>query len=70
MNYYCFKCKKKLENKNPKVEQTKNGRILPLLNCAICGSKKSRFMKEHEASSFLIGLLVVKSPFKGILGNS
>ena len=23
MNYYCFKCKKKLENKNPKVENTK-----------------------------------------------
>ena len=28
---------------------TKNGRLMLSSKCAICGSKKSRFMKEQEA---------------------
>ena len=62
-----FKCKKKIENINPKVEKTKNGRILLSSNYAVCGSKKSRFIKEQEASGFSTGLLWAKLPFEGIL---
>ena len=32
-----------------------------LLNYAVCGSKKTRFIKEKEASDFLTGLWGVKS---------
>ena len=37
---------------------TKNSRLMLSSKCAIYGSKKSRFMKEHQAKGFLrnIGL--------------
>ena len=36
--------------------QTKNGRIALSSKCAICGSKKSRLMKEQEAKGLLSNL--------------
>ena len=47
-----LKCRKNTENKNAKVVKTKNGRIMVLSKCAICGNKKSRFIKEQEAGRF------------------
>ena len=38
------------ESKRPKVVKTKIGRIKILLNCAVFGGKKSKFIKEQEAS--------------------
>ena len=32
MLYYCLKCRKETESKNPKVVKTKNGRIMLLSN--------------------------------------
>ena len=50
MSLYCL-CKnvyiKNTEGKNPKAIRTKNGRIMLLSKCAVCDSKKSRFMKEQ-----------------------
>ena len=45
---YCFKCKKKknAESKNPKVVKTKRGKPMLLWKCAVCGSKKIRFMNK------------------------
>ena len=37
---------KNMESKNPKVVQTKNGRIMSLSKCAVCNIKKPRFIKE------------------------
>ena len=45
----CLKCKKDTENINPKISQTSNNRTMVLSKCAICGSKKSRFIKNQEA---------------------
>ena len=45
MKSYCLKCRKDTENINPKVSKTSNGRTTLLSNCAICNSKKSRFIK-------------------------
>ena len=45
----CLKCRKGTENINPKVSNTSNGRIMILSKCAICGSKKSRFIKDQGA---------------------
>ena len=53
---YCLKCGNNTENKNPTVVKTKNGRIMLLYNCAVCGSKKQRFIKEQEASGSLCSL--------------
>ena len=45
--------------------ETKIGRLMLLSKCAICGSKKSRLMKEQEIKGFLsnIGL---KTPLSKI----
>ena len=48
MLLYCLKCRKNAESKNPKVARTKNGRIMRLSKCAMCDSKKSKFIKVQE----------------------
>ena len=49
MKSYCLKCRKDTENINPKVSKTGNNRIMVLSKCAICGSKKSRFIKTQRS---------------------
>ena len=44
MSSYCT------ENINPRVLKTSNDKIMLLSKCAICGSKKTRFIKKQEAS--------------------
>ena len=56
MLLYCLKYSKSTECKNPKVARTKNGRIMLLLKCAVCDSKKPKFIKEQEASGLLSSL--------------
>ena len=56
MKSYCLKCKKDSENINPRVSNTSNGRTMILSKCAICGSKKSRFIKNQEAKGLLSNL--------------
>ena len=52
---YCLKCKKK-ESINLKVLKTTNGKTMILSKCAICGSKKSKFIKEQQAKGLLSNL--------------
>ena len=47
---YFWKCRKNTESKNPKVARTENGRIMLLSKRAVCDSKKSKFIKQQEAS--------------------
>ena len=42
---YCLKCKNNTESINPIVSKTNNGKTMMLSQCAICGSKKSKFIK-------------------------
>ena len=53
---YCLKCRKNTESKNRKVARSKNGRIMLLPKCAVCHSKKSKFIKQQEASGLLSSL--------------
>ena len=53
---YYLKCRKNTESKNPNVVRTKSGRIKLLSKCAVCDSKKLKFIKEQEASGFLNSL--------------
>ena len=57
MESYCLKCKKNTENIDPEVSGTSNGRVMILSKCAICGSKKSRFIKHQEAKRLLSDIL-------------
>ena len=71
MEIYCLKCKKKnAKNINPKISSTSNGKAMILSKCAICGSKKSRFIKNQEAKG-LLSKLGIKTPFSKlpILGD-
>ena len=62
---YCLKCRKNTESKKPRVAKTNKGKLMVLSKYSVRDSKKSRFIKEQEASG-LTGLLGVKSPFEGI----
>ena len=65
---YCLVCRKYTKNINPRIVRNKHNRS----NCAICNSKKSRFIKEHQASGLLSNLgiktpLINKVPLLNIL---
>ena len=70
MESYCLKCRKNTENIDPKVSASSNGRVMILSKCAICGSKKSRFIKSQEAKG-LLSKLGIKTPLSKVpvLGN-
>ena len=62
---YCLRCRKNTESKNPKVAKTKSRRIMLLLKWAVCDSKKSKFIKEQEASG-LLSSLGIKAPLSKV----
>ena len=66
MKSYCLKCRKDTENINPRVSKTSNGRTMVLSKCTICGSKKSRFIKNPEAKG-LLSNLGVRTPLSNVL---
>ena len=56
MESFCLKCKKNTEKIDPEISSSSNGRAMILSKCAICGSKKSRFIKNQEAKGLLSNL--------------
>ena len=70
---YCLKCKKNTESKNPVIVKTKNGRIMLSSNCAVCGSKKPRFIIEQKKlnsrllSNLGIGTPLTEIPLVGLI---
>ena len=48
------------ESKEPRVSKTKNGKIMLLFRCAVCGNKTFKFMKEQEG---------VRTPLSKILDD-
>ena len=65
MLFYCLKCKKNTESIDPKVSATSNGRTMILSKCAICGSKKSKFIKKQKAKG-LLSNLGIRTPWSKI----
>ena len=59
---YFLVCRKNTKNIDAKMMKTKNGRFVLSSKCAICGSKKSKSMKEQEAEGLLsiLGIKTVK----------
>ena len=68
---YCLVCKKYTKNNNPKIVRNRQNRLLIQSNCATCGSKKSRFIKEQQAMGILSNLgiktLLSKVPLLNIV---
>ena len=62
---YCLKCPKNTESKNLKVPRTKNRRIMLFSKFAVCDTKKSKFIKQQEASG-LLSSLGIKVPLNKI----
>ena len=65
MESYCLKCKKYTENINPQVSSTSNGKMMIVSKCAICDSKKLRFIKKQEAKG-LLSKLGIKAPLSKV----
>ena len=61
MSSYCLKCRNNTGSINPIVSKSNNSKTMILSKCAICGSKKSRFIKKQETSGILSDL-GVKTP--------
>ena len=65
MKTYCLKCKTNTDNIDPKMFRTKNNRLLMQSKCSVCGTKKSRFVKEQDAKG-LLSNLGIKTPFSKV----
>ena len=65
MKSYYLKCRKNTKNINPRVSKTSNGRTMVSSKCGICGSKKSRFIKNQEAKG-LLSNLGVRTPLSKV----
>ena len=62
---YCLKCKKNTESIYAKVSKTTNGKTMILSKSAICGSKKSKFIKEQQEKG-LLSKLGLRTPLNKI----
>ena len=59
MKSNCLKCRKDTKNINARVSNTSNSRSMIVSKCAICGNKKSRFIKNQEAKGLLSNLGII-----------
>ena len=62
---YCLVCRKYTKNINPKIVRNRQNRSMIQSNCAICGSKKSRFVKGQQAMGILSNL-GIKTPLSKV----
>ena len=62
---YCLVCRKYTKNTNPKIVRNRQNRSMIQSNCAICGRKKSRFIKEQQAMGVLSNL-GIKTPLSKV----
>ena len=62
---YCLACRKYTKSNNPKIVRNKQNRLMIQSNCATCGSKKCRFIKEQQAMGILSNL-GIKTPLSKV----
>ena len=63
---YCLACRKYTKSINPKIVRNRQNRSMIQSSCAVCGSKKSRLIKEHQAMG-LLSNLGIKNPLSKVL---
>ena len=64
MKSYCLKCRKDTENVS-NISSTSNGKVMILSKCESCGSKKSRFIKNHKGKG-LLSHLGIRTPLSKV----
>ena len=62
---YCLACRKYTKSINPKIVINRQNRSMIQSNCAICGSKTFRFIKEQQAMGILNNL-GIKTPLSKV----
>ena len=62
---YCLACRKYTKNNNPKLDRNRQNRLMIHSDCATCGSKKSRFIKEQQVMGILSNL-GIKTPLSKV----
>ena len=62
---YCLACRKYTKNINPKIVRNRQNGLMIQSNCAVCNSKKSRFIKEQKAMGILSNL-GIKTPLSKV----
>ena len=62
---YCLSCRKYTKNINLRIVRNKHNRSMIQSNCVIYNSKKSRFIKEHQANG-LLSNLGIKTPLNKV----
>ena len=62
---YYLVCRDYTKNNNPKIVKNRQNRLMIQSNCANCGSKKSRFIKEQQAMGILSNL-GIKTPLSKV----
>ena len=62
---YCLVCRDYTKSINPKIVRNRQNRYIIQSNCVICGSKKSRFIKEQQAMGILSNL-GIKTPLSKV----
>ena len=50
---YCLKCGENTKSISPLVSKATNGGTVILSECAVCNTKKERFIKKQEAKGLL-----------------
>ena len=63
---YCLVCRNYTKNINPKIVRNRQNRSMIQSNCAICGSKTCRYIKEQQAMGILSNL-GIKTPSSKVL---
>ena len=58
---YCLVYRDYTKNNNPKIVGNRQNRLMIKSNCANCGNKKSRFIKEQQAIGILSNLVIKTS---------
>ena len=56
MQFYCLKCRKNTQTIIPVNVKNINGGTIILSKCAVCNTKKSRFIKKQEVEGLLSNL--------------
>ena len=62
---YCLPCRNYTKNNDPKIVRNRQNRLMIQSNCATCGSKKSKFIKEQQAMGILSNL-GIKTPLSKV----
>ena len=62
---YYLACRKYTKSINPKIVRNRQNRSMIESNCTICGSNKSRFIKERQSMG-LLSNLGIKTPLNKV----